>query len=143
MSQLKIDKDIIRELAELLEETALTEIEIEDGDNRIRVARNAIGSVTVGPAPVAAVQASEPEPAANVAGSVTSPMVGTVYYASEPGAPPFIKVGDQVAEGQTLLIVEAMKIMNAIPAPHAGKVTSILIPDGQPVEFGEALLVIE
>lgn len=148
MSQLKLDKDMIRELAALLEETTLTEIEIEEGDHRIRVARNATGAISVSPAQQAPAGGASPSsgmPAAPVIvpGTVTSPMVGTVYYAPEPGAPPFVKVGDQVSEGDTLMIVEAMKIMNAIPAPHGGKIAAMLIDDGQPVEFGEPLLVIE
>jgi acetyl-CoA carboxylase biotin carboxyl carrier protein len=143
------DSALIRELALLLDETNLTEIEIERAGLRVRVARNvsiaatmpasyqpAVGAPTaVGPAPVADV-AKHP-------GVVPSPMVGTVYWASEPGAKPFIEVGAKVAIGQTLLIIEAMKTMNQIPAPHAGTVTQILIEDGQPVEYGEPLVIIE
>jgi acetyl-CoA carboxylase biotin carboxyl carrier protein len=144
-----IDHDAIRELAALLDETGLTEIEIEDDDQRIRVARNA-GRVTAAhiappgapPAPVAmsTPQASDP---AKHPGVVTSPMVGTAYIAAEPGGKPFIDVGSKVKAGETLLIVEAMKTMNQIPAPHAGTVIQILFEDGQPVEFGEPLLIIE
>jgi acetyl-CoA carboxylase biotin carboxyl carrier protein len=143
------DSALIRELALLLDETSLTEIEIERAGLRVRVARNisiaatmpagyqpAVGAPTaVGPAPVVDV-AKHP-------GAVPSPMVGTVYWASEPGAKPFIEVGAKVAIGQTLLIIEAMKTMNQIPAPRAGTVTQILIEDGQPVEYGEPLVIIE
>ena len=139
---------MIRELAALLDETRLTEIEIERDGLRVRVARN----VTVGAAVPAAYQAAPAPaaaPAASVAdiskhpGMVPSPMVGTVYWASEPGAKPFIEVGSKVAAGQTLLIIEAMKTMNQIPSPRSGTVTQILVEDGQPVEFGEPLVIIE
>ena len=145
-----LDRKLIRELAELLSETGLSEIEIEQPDMRIRVARNFSGTPT--PAPVVPVPAApSAQPAAPQAaveeaahpGAVPSPMVGTVYLAPEPGADPFVKVGDQVSEGQTLMIVEAMKTMNHIPAPRSGKVTAILIENQQPVEFGEPLLIIE
>jgi acetyl-CoA carboxylase biotin carboxyl carrier protein len=144
-----IDHDAIRELAALLDETGLTEIEIEDDDQRIRVARNAgcampahIAPATAAPAPVTM---SSPQPAdpAKHPGVVTSPMVGTAYIAAEPGGKPFIDVGSKVKAGETLLIVEAMKTMNQIPAPRAGTVIQILFEDGQPVEFGEPLLIIE
>lgn len=148
MAQLKVDKDLIKELAQLLEETALSEIEIGEGDQRIRVARNLNGAVVASPLTSAAINETyEPTTASSTPvvapGSVTSPMVGTVYSAPEPGAPDFVKVGDQVNEGQTLIIIEAMKIMNAIEAPHAGTVTEIIVADGQPVEYGEPLLVIQ
>jgi acetyl-CoA carboxylase biotin carboxyl carrier protein len=142
------ESDVIRELAALLDETRLTEIEIERDGLRVRVARN----VTVGAAVPAAYQAAPAPasaPAASVAdiskhpGMVPSPMVGTVYWASEPGAKPFIEVGSKVAAGQTLLIIEAMKTMNQIPSPRSGTVTQILVEDGQPVEFGEPLVIIE
>jgi acetyl-CoA carboxylase biotin carboxyl carrier protein len=142
-----IDAVAIRELAELLAETGLTEIEIEQGGARLRVARQREGTfvATGSAAPVAApgTPAAEP-PAAKgpPAGAVPSPMVGTVYVAPEPGKPPFVKVGDQVQEGDTLLIVEAMKTMNPILSPRGGKVTEILVHDAEPVEFGQALLVI-
>lgn len=153
-----VDKNMIRELADLLKETELDEIEVETEDYKIRVARNAgHASVTYAappaPAPAAAPAAAAAggaaEPAAASSdlsghpGAVTSPMVGTVYVAPEPGAAPFIQVGDSVSEGQTLLIVEAMKTMNPIPAPKAGKVKQILVQDAQPVEFGEVLVIIE
>ncbi len=143
-----IDKELIRDLASLLDETGLTEIEIEQSGLRIRVSRAAnIGIGTVGsiPAPPAAstpVAAPEPAPAAG-AGLVASPMVGTAYHSSAPGVEPFVKVGDVVTKGQTLLIVEAMKTMNQIPAPTSGTVTEILVSNGQPVEFGEPLARIE
>ena len=142
------ESDVIRELAALLDETRLTEIEIERDGLRVRVARN----VTVGAAVPAAYQAAPAlaaAPPASVAdvskhpGMVPSPMVGTVYWASEPGAKPFIEVGSKVAAGQTLLIIEAMKTMNQIPSPRSGTVTQILVEDGQPVEFGEPLVIIE
>ena len=150
----KLDKSLIRELAGLLDETALTEIEIEHEGVRVRVSRAALG-VGAGTAPVltATPMAPAAEPAPIAAGSepvdevpsgaVTSPMVGTAYLAAAPGADPFVKVGDTVSQGQTLMIVEAMKTMNQIPSPVAGKVTRILVENGQPVEFGEPLIVIE
>ncbi len=148
MAQLKVDRDLIKELAQLLEETALSEIEIGEGDQRVRVARNLNGAVVASPLTSAAMNETfEPSAASSTPavapGSVTSPMVGTVYSAPEPGAPDFVKVGDQVSEGQTVIIIEAMKIMNAIPAPHAGIITEIIVADGQPVEYGEPLLVIQ
>jgi acetyl-CoA carboxylase biotin carboxyl carrier protein len=148
------DSALIRELAMLLDETSLTEIEIERAGLRVRVARNvsiAAGIPTALPAPVAAaaVTAAPAAVAAAVAdlsthpGVVPSPMVGTAYWAPEPGAKPFIEVGSKVTAGQTLLIIEAMKTMNQIPSPRAGTVTQILVEDGQPVEFGEPLVIIE
>jgi acetyl-CoA carboxylase biotin carboxyl carrier protein len=146
------DAALIRELALLLDETSLTEIEIERAGLRIRVARNISVAAAV-PAsllqPSAAVAAPVAAAAAAVAdiakhpGMVPSPMVGTAYWASEPGAKPFIEVGSKVSVGQTLLIIEAMKTMNQIPSPRAGTVTQILVEDGQPVEFGEPLVIIE
>jgi len=146
-----VDEELIRDLADLLIETGLTEIEIERKDLRVRVARGATGLAVT--APAAAPQApSATAPAAAPAsgsapsdhpGTVTSPMVGTVYMAPEPGAPAFVEIGSSVREGQTVLIIEAMKTMNHIPAPRSGKVTAILVEDSQPVEFGEPLVVIE
>ena len=142
------DSALIRELALLLDETSLTEIEIERSGLRVRVARN----ITVSAAMPASFQ---PAPGAGAAvpaagadlvkhpGMVPSPMVGTAYWAPEPGAKPFIEVGSKVSAGQTLLIIEAMKTMNQIPSPRAGTVTQILVEDGQPVEFGEPLVIIE
>ncbi len=144
------DSALIRELASLLDETGLTEIEIERAGFRVRVARNISIAASI---PASQPHASAvPTPAASAApvsdiaqhpGMVPSPMVGTVYWASEPGARPFIEVGSKVTAGQTLLIIEAMKTMNQIPSPRAGTVTQILIEDGQPVEFGEPLVIIE
>ena len=145
-----IDPDLIRELAQLLEETGLSEIEIERDGQRVRVARPVQGM----PAPAMPMHVEAPatspaavEPAeidlAKHPGVVSSPMVGTAYRGAEPGAMPFVDVGSQVAVGATLLIIEAMKTMNQIPAPRAGTVTRILIEDGQPVEFGEPLIIIE
>src|ERR1700730_17868628 len=141
------DSALIRELALLLDETNLTEIEIERAGLRVRVARNI--SIAASMPPNFQALASAPAAAAPVAdvakhpGLVPSPMVGTAYWASEPGAKPFIEVGTKVSVGQTLLIIEAMKTMNQIPSPHAGTVTQILVEDGQPVEFGEPLVIIE
>jgi acetyl-CoA carboxylase biotin carboxyl carrier protein len=146
------DSALIRELALLLDETNLTEIEIERSGLRVRVARNISISATVPAASVQGVVAAPiaAAPAAVAAGdmskhpgAVTSPMVGTAYWAPEPGAKPFIEVGAKVSVGQTLLIIEAMKTMNQIPSPRAGTVTQILVEDGQPVEFGEPLVIIE
>jgi acetyl-CoA carboxylase biotin carboxyl carrier protein len=144
------DSALIRELALLLDETNLTEIEIERAGLRVRVARNiSIGASVPNyiqqTAPAAAIAAA-PQAAADLAkhpGAVPSPMVGTAYWAPEPGAKPFIEVGTKVSAGQTLLIIEAMKTMNQIPSPRAGTVTQILVEDGQPVEFGEPLVIIE
>ena len=141
----------IKELAELLSETGLTEIEVETGDMRIKVARQgtAVSAVVpqVAAAPAPAKAAPEPKEAAPAPadhpGGVKSPMVGTAYLAPEPGSANFVNVGDTVSEGQTILIVEAMKTMNPISAPRAGKVTQILISNEQPVEFDEVLMIIE
>ena len=161
MSKMKDTKDFIRELADLLDNSSLSEIEVEENGLKIRVARAAPAAVQMtapviaapaaaaAPAPATAPQAAVAgeaggkDDAANHPGAVTSPMVGTAYAAPEPGADPFIKRGDTVEEGQTLLIVEAMKVMNPIPAPKAGVVKDILFSDAQPVEFGEPLLIIE
>lgn len=147
MSKKGIDQDLIRELADLLKETDLSEIEIETDDLKLRVARQAAHVVSVpaaaAPAPASAAAPATPAEAAAHPGAVPSPMVGTVYLASEPGAAPFINVGSQVTQGQTILIVEAMKTMNQIPAPRSGTVKQILVEDGQPVEFGEPLIIIE
>jgi acetyl-CoA carboxylase biotin carboxyl carrier protein len=140
-----IDQDLIRQLAKLLEETRLTEIEVEEDGFRIRVGRGASGpslTASVTPAPVAMSVPASVDPAKHP-GLIASPMVGTAYLGPEPGARPFVDVGSEVQLGQTLLIVEAMKTMNQIPAPRAGKVIQILIADGQPVEFGEPLMIVE
>jgi acetyl-CoA carboxylase biotin carboxyl carrier protein len=143
-----IDHDLIRELARLLEETGLTEIEFERNGERVRVARRAkraaAPAVAGSPLPGARVAAAEaPTDVAGHPGLVTSPMVGTAYLGSEPGARAYVEIGSRVSVGDTLLIVEAMKTMNQIPAPRAGTVTQILIEDGQPVEFGEPLMIVE
>ncbi len=150
-----IDPKLVRKLADILTDTGLTEIEVEQGGLRIRVARElsaapapvhyaAAPAPIASPAPVAV--ATTPAPAAvepERGEQIKSPMVGTVYLQAQPGTPPFIKVGDQVSVGQTLLIIEAMKTMNPIPATKAGTVLKILVDDAQPVEFGEPLVVIE
>ncbi|MCK1714179.1 acetyl-CoA carboxylase biotin carboxyl carrier protein [Bradyrhizobium hipponense] len=144
------DSALVRELALLLDETSLTEIEIERAGLRLRVARNISVAATMpvpmthtAAAPVAAAPAAAAADLSKHPGAVTSPMVGTAYWAPEPGAKPFIEVGSKVAVGQTLLIIEAMKTMNQIPSSRAGTVTQILVEDGQPVEFGEPLVIIE
>jgi acetyl-CoA carboxylase biotin carboxyl carrier protein len=147
------DSALIRELALLLDETSLTEIEIERAGLRVRVARNISVAASMPAnylpaAPLAASAATTAAPAAVAdmakhPGVVPSPMVGTAYWSPEPGAKPFIEVGTKVSAGQTLLIIEAMKTMNQIPSPRAGTVTQILVEDGQPVEFGEPLVIIE
>lgn len=146
------DSALVRELALLLDETSLSEIEIERAGLRLRVARNISVAATM-PVPMAAAPAALPTAAAAAPaaasdlskhpGAVTSPMVGTAYWSPEPGAKPFIEVGSKVSVGQTLLIIEAMKTMNQIPSPRAGTVTQILVEDGQPVEYGEPLVIIE
>ena len=143
-----IDAEAIRALSDLLAETGLTEIEVEQNGARIRVARaGALAAIAAQPVPVAAVPAASPAaPSAAAsgpqAGAVTSPMVGTVYAASEPGKPPFVKIGQEVKEGDTLFIVEAMKTMNPIPAPRGGTVKEICVENGAPVEFGQTLLIL-
>ncbi len=145
MKNFDIDPDVIRRLAELLRETELAEIEFADGTRRLRLARFVAPPV----AAPAALPVSVPvdiSAAADVAahtGTVVSPMVGTVYFSPEPGAPPFISVGDKVKVDQTLLIIEAMKVMNPIRATRAGTVSRILVGNGAPVEYGEPLLVVE
>lgn len=155
---MKIDNDAIKQLAALLNETGLTEIEVADGDKMIRVAKGALAA----PAPAihhvasaASMMPSDPTVpqqantaapsaiAANHPGAVTSPMVGTIYMAPEPGAPPFIRKGDTVKAGDTLVIIEAMKVMNQIKAEKAGTITHIMVESGQPIEYGDVLLVIE
>jgi acetyl-CoA carboxylase biotin carboxyl carrier protein len=146
MGEFGIDDELVRRLAKLLEETGLNEIEYERNGERIRVNRG--GGATVLAAPASAHAASTGAPAASQAegppqGAVLSPMVGTAYLSSEPGGKPFVAVGDRVSQGQTLLIIEAMKVMNPIQAPHSGTVKQIHAADGRPVEFGEVLLVVE
>ncbi len=149
MSKMFVDQDVIRDLATLLNETDLSEIEVQDGERKIRVVRN----LSAAAVPVAVSQAAPATVAAPVVetsvsdkdhpGAVTSPMVGTLYTAADPDSGDFIKVGDKVAAGQTLLIIEAMKVMNQIPAPKGGTITKILVENSQPVEFGDLLVIIE
>lgn len=145
MPKFEVDEALVRKLAELLEETGLTEIEYAVGDHTVRVARarEAVATMPAPAAPSAPAAAAPDAPAAARHGVVTAPMVGVVYVAPEPGAEPFIKVGDTVTEGQTLLMIEAMKTFNPVRAPHGGKVTQILVADKTPVEFGEELVVVE
>jgi acetyl-CoA carboxylase biotin carboxyl carrier protein len=143
-----IDQDLIRELAKLLEETGLSELEVEQDGMRVRVARGVRNVAAAIPAPVAHAVATAPAvpttaDAVKHAGAVTSPMVGTAYLAPSPGAKAFVEVGTRVKAGDTLLIIEAMKTMNQIPAPRSGIVTQILVEDGQPVEFGEVMMIVE
>ena len=152
-SGMNVDTALVRELAEMLGDTGLTEIEVEDGERKIRVSRGgvvAMAPASAMPAPVPAAAPAAPEaassqeaaPETDMTGAISSPMVGTAYLAPEPGAANFIKVGDSVSEGQTLLIVEAMKVMNPIAADKAGTVKSILVENAQPVEFDQPLVVI-
>ena|SRR5438105_11392242 len=146
-ADLSVDGTLVRSLAALLAETGLSEIEYAVGDRRIRVARNPAAS----PAPAAVVAAPPPSGSAVPAeaalgahpGAVKAPMVGTVYLSPEPEAPPFARLGDTVSAGQPLLIIEAMKVMNQIRAPRAGRLTQILVDDGSPVEYGEVVMVLE
>ena len=154
MAKFEMDTDFIRKLAAILEETGLGEIELADGERRIRVARPtavsaaapmAVAPVATAGAPVAVVPVAVPGPSdsSKHPGAVKSPMVGTAYLSPEPGKPVFVHVGDKVAAGQTLLIIEAMKTFNPIKASKAGTVTQILIENGRPVEFGEVLMILE
>src|SRR5438309_10426449 len=143
-----VDHELIRELARLLDETGLTEIEFERDGARVRVARQAqlaVATARVAPPIEAALPSLDAAPVdpAKHPGVVTSPMVGTAYIGPEPGSRPFVEVGSRVQTGDTLLIVEAMKTMNQIPSPRTGTVIQVLIEDGQPVEFGEPLMIIE
>ena len=151
MAKPKVDTALIETLAGLLQRTGLTEIELAEGDSRIRVARQpqpVIASVPgLAPAPAPSVSAASEATAHTAAeehpGAVRAPMVGTVYLTPEPGAPPFIAVGAEVREGQTLLIIEAMKVMNPIRAARSGRIANLLVANGDPVEYGELLLIIE
>lgn len=146
MAKFEVNEELVRKLADLLQETGLTEIEYEVNDHRIRVAKNpgvaAFAPAAALPAPCMP-QKPAGGPEAIPVGAITAPMVGTVYVASEPGSPAFVKVGDEVREGQVLLIIEAMKVMNPLASPRAGTVKQIMVTDGQPVEYGEPLMVIE
>lgn len=150
MAKPNVEEELVRKLAKLLEETGLTEIEVADGSWKVRVSKASTASVV--PAAVAAATTAAVNAAAHPAasedvsrhpGAVTSPMVGTVYVAAEPNAPAFVKIGDIVSQGQTLLLIEAMKTMNPIRATRAGKVSQILVANAAPVEYGEVLLIIE
>ncbi|MBV1833420.1 acetyl-CoA carboxylase biotin carboxyl carrier protein [Novacetimonas pomaceti] len=153
MSRLLVDADAIRALAEILTETGLTEIEIAEKDSRVRVVRAAPAAThaVATPAPVAPVAPAVAPPAAPAApadlskhpGAVTSPMVGVAYLTPDPSSPPFVTEGQQVTAGQTLMLIEAMKTFNQIKAPRAGTLTKILVPSGEPVEYGEVLAIIE
>ena len=151
---MRVESDLVRRLAELLNENDLSEIEVEDGDRRIAVKRQitvAAAPAAAAPAPAAPVQAAPPAPAAPAPavspadhpGAVKSPMVGTVYLSGEPGARPFVAPGGPVGEGDTLVIIEAMKVMNPITAPRSGTVRQVLVQDGQPVEYDQPLVIIE
>jgi acetyl-CoA carboxylase biotin carboxyl carrier protein len=152
---MQVDAGLVRQLAELLDDTRLTEIEVQDGDRRIRVVRNipvpTAAPVAVSSAPIAAAPAAPASvasaaaaaPAGDHPGMVKSPMVGTAYLSSAPGVKSFVAAGDQVSAGDTLLIVEAMKVMNPITSPRAGKVAQILVENGQPVEFDQPLVIVE
>ncbi|MEO0410217.1 MAG: acetyl-CoA carboxylase biotin carboxyl carrier protein [Pseudomonadota bacterium] len=150
MANKKVDIELIRELAKLLQETDLSEIEIGDNADRIKLARHvsaapAAAAPVAAPAPIAAPTAEPaevPSKPVNLEGAVSSPMVGTAYLASEPGAAPYVRVGDKVSEGDTLLLIEAMKVMNPITAPRSGTVLEVIVENQQPVEFGEPLVVI-
>jgi acetyl-CoA carboxylase biotin carboxyl carrier protein len=153
MAGVTFDPAAIRELAQILRDTDLTEIELVENDSRIRVARQVVvqtvASVTAAPAaaaalpPPAAVATLDAAPDASHPGAVTSPMVGVAYLAPEPGSAPFVTLGARVAQGQTVLLIEAMKTFNQIRAPKAGTVTRILVDSGSPVEYGEPLMIIE
>ena len=154
---MQIDTDLVRQLAELLKSGDLSEIEVQDGERRIVVKRQLVSSYAAAPAPAAPAGAAPTAPpaptplsaaqeevaAAAHPGAVKSPMVGTVYLSGEPGAPPFVSVGQQVSAGETLVIVEAMKVMNPITAPKAGTVRQILVVDAQPVEYDQPLVIVE
>jgi acetyl-CoA carboxylase biotin carboxyl carrier protein len=152
MAKFEMDTEFVRKLAEILEENDLGEIELADGDRKIRIARPTVTyaaapmAAPAGTSPVAAAPSAGPTAASDLAkhaGAVKSPMVGTAYLAPEPGKPNFVSIGDKVTAGQTVLIIEAMKTFNPIKAPKAGTVMQILIENAQPVEFGEALMIVE
>lgn len=150
MAKLDVDIELIEKLADLMADKGLTELVVEEDDTKLRLQRGGGAPVyAAGPAPIAAaapstaVAATAAETAGNHPGAIKAPMVGTAYLSPQPGAANFVSVGSKVAAGDTVLIIEAMKVMNQIPAPKAGTVTQILVADGEPVEFGEALLVIE
>ena len=149
MAKLTVDTNLVDVLADLMEQKGLTEVEVTVGDQTLRLSKggtaptvaHVAAPVAAAPAPAAAAPAAAAP--ADHPGAVKSPMVGTVYMSPQPGSPAFVSVGDTVTEGQTLLIVEAMKVMNPIPAPRAGKITAILVDDAEPVEFDQPLVVLE
>lgn len=145
MTGFNVDDDLVRKLAALLDDTGLTEIEYAKGGETIRVSRAAVAGAAMGPAVISATAAAATSPGAAVShpGAVSAPMVGTVYLAPEPGSAPFVSLGDMVIEGQTLLLIEAMKTYNPVRAPRAGKVVRILVMDTAPVEYGEELIILE
>lgn len=150
MSRMLVDADAIRALADILTETGLTEIEVAEKDNRIRVVRSAgnqvvqaVAAAPVAAAPAAAVPVAAPADVSNHPGAVNSPMVGIAYLAPDPSAPPFVQEGQAVTAGQTIMLIEAMKTFNQIKAPRGGTLTRMLVSSGDPVEFGEALAIIE
>jgi acetyl-CoA carboxylase biotin carboxyl carrier protein len=148
MAWFDVDGELVKKLAKLLEETGLTEIEFKTFGRSLRVSRRQGGQVVAAgeaaPAPARpAAKAPTPAIGPEHPGAVTAPVVGTVYVSPEPGAPPFVSVGDTVKKGQTLLVIEAMKTMNPVAAPRAGKVAQILVGDGSPVEYGEVLMILE
>ncbi len=145
-----VDADVIRELAALLDETGLAEIEVGQGDWKVRVAKDRGASMIAAAPAIANASPAAPSPAPTSAASLTdhpgaiiAPVVGTVYVAPDPESEPFVRVGDQVTEGQTLVMIEAMKVFNPIPAPKAGKVAQILVSNGDPVEYGEVIVILE
>ena len=147
---MRVDIDLVRQLAAVLDETQLSEIEVQDGKRRVRVARTltaappvAVAAPPAASAPMAAAPVTIEAAPVSTANAVKSPMVGTAYLSAEPGAKPFVSVGQKIAAGDTLLIIEAMKVMNPIHAPSAGTVSQILIENGQPVEFDQPLVVVE
>jgi acetyl-CoA carboxylase biotin carboxyl carrier protein len=138
-----VDTKLVRELADLLNDTGLSEIEVDDGDRKIRVSRTVVAAAPVAVAAPLAAAISDAAPAAPPANALKSPMVGTAYLTPEPGAPAFASVGDKVSAGDTVLIIEAMKVMNPIIAPNGGTVKAVFVESGQPVEFDQPLMVIE
>ena len=141
MTKLKVDSDLIRELAAILDETGITKIEVTDNGQGLRISKGGGVTHVAAPAAPAPAGASSSPPLGHYGDAVTSPMVGTVYLAPQPGDPPFVQPGDNVSAGDTLLIIEAMKVMNPIQAPRSGTIKEILVDDSQPVEFGHPLVV--
>jgi acetyl-CoA carboxylase biotin carboxyl carrier protein len=142
MTKLKVDSDLIRELAAILEETGLTEIEINDNGQGVRIAKGSAVAQIATAAPVATASPISETAPGLIPDAVTSPMVGTAYLSGQPGDPPFVRPGDTVEQGDILLIIEAMKVMNPIQAPRSGTVKAVMVDDAQPVEFGDPLVVL-